>query len=340
MEQVAQALEGQEARAIYVRDDGDVLVVHIDPEATFDVVRAQARRLFAAELTNVDSVVGVEDASPSLSPHAGRLAHLEYGARQVDLFDLRRLVHLLRDEFEISVSGLHCRSEALHSYAERELKLRIFAGGGLTARTQELEDEASAIFEAPEPNAILPADSLEQAGPGVVPEVQEITAPDESEPTEPISQEDIQRVLESRRVLVVDRTVRSGTAVRHPGDIIVYGEVNAGGHLEAGGNIVVLGSMRGLAHAGAKGANTAYVIALDLRPTQVRIGEYIAVPAPVIDPVGLGGGHKEQIARMATEGLAKLLGQEDDSTPLINPEIAWVQDGRVRQEPYRGRLPS
>jgi septum site-determining protein MinC len=341
MEQVAQALDGQEARAVDVRDDGDVVVVNIDPEATFDVVRAQARRLFAAESMDVDMVAGVEDASPGLrGPYAGRLAHLEYGGRTIDLFDLRRLVHLLRDEFDIRVSALHCTPESLKTYAERELKVRVFPGEGVTARTQEMRDQEAAAFDAPEPATAMPGsgttgDRFDLAGPGTVPEVQEITIPDDPERTEPISRTDLERVLEGRRVLVVDRTVRSGTAVCHPGDIIVYGDVNAGGHIEAGGNIVVLGSMRGLAHAGAQGDAGAFIIALDLRPTQVRIGECIAVPPAAVDEVG----HKEQIARMATTGLAKLLGQPDEALSLINPEIAWVQDGLVRQAPYRGRLP-
>jgi septum site-determining protein MinC len=43
----------------------------------------------------------------------------------------------------------------------------------------------------------------------------------------------------------------------------------------ATGDVVVLGKLRGVAHAGAEGSASAEIIALDLHPIQLRIAEYI-----------------------------------------------------------------
>jgi septum site-determining protein MinC len=52
--------------------------------------------------------------------------------------------------------------------------------------------------------------------------------------------------------------------------------VNPGAELIASGDIVVFGSLRGVAHAGAQGDAGARVVALELAPTQLRIATMIA----------------------------------------------------------------
>jgi len=76
--------------------------------------------------------------------------------------------------------------------------------------------------------------------------------------------------------LVVRRTLRSGQSLRHPGHIVVIGDVNPGAEVIAGGDIVVWGRVRGLVHAGALGDEGAVICALDLAPTQLRIAGTIA----------------------------------------------------------------
>ena len=71
-------------------------------------------------------------------------------------------------------------------------------------------------------------------------------------------------------------SVRSGQAIRFPGSIVVIGDVNPGGELIAEGNIIVLGMLKGLAHAGCSGSHECFVAALNMRPTQLRIAELIA----------------------------------------------------------------
>lgn len=72
------------------------------------------------------------------------------------------------------------------------------------------------------------------------------------------------------------RTIRSGRTVRHPGHIIIVGDVNPGAEVVADGDIVVWGHLRGTVHAGAGGDTGAVVCALDLSPTQLRIAGLIA----------------------------------------------------------------
>ena len=74
--------------------------------------------------------------------------------------------------------------------------------------------------------------------------------------------------------------LRSGQSIKYNGSIVIMGDVNPGSEVVAGGNVVVLGALKGMAHAGAHGDNTCYIAALDLRPTQVRIADIISyVPA-------------------------------------------------------------
>lgn len=71
-------------------------------------------------------------------------------------------------------------------------------------------------------------------------------------------------------------TLRGGQSLHHVGNIIIVGDVNPGAEVIATGDILVFGSLRGVAHAGAQGDASARVHALDLAPTQLRIATFIA----------------------------------------------------------------
>ena len=70
-------------------------------------------------------------------------------------------------------------------------------------------------------------------------------------------------------------TLRSGQKLSSDGHLIVHGDVNPGAELKAAGNIVVLGTLKGIVHAGATGDRSASVSALVLSPTQIRIADVI-----------------------------------------------------------------
>jgi septum site-determining protein MinC len=75
--------------------------------------------------------------------------------------------------------------------------------------------------------------------------------------------------------LLVRHTLRSGQGEWHRGNIVIIGDVNPGAEVVATGDVVIMGTLRGVAHAGAEGNASAVIIALDLRPIQLRIAEYI-----------------------------------------------------------------
>ncbi|RXT14723.1 septum site-determining protein MinC [Ammoniphilus sp. CFH 90114] len=77
---------------------------------------------------------------------------------------------------------------------------------------------------------------------------------------------------------VETRTIRSGQELRHTGDLLLLGDINPGGGVYCTGSIFVMGALRGLAHAGCNGDETAIIAASLLRPTQLRIADVISRP--------------------------------------------------------------
>ena len=96
------------------------------------------------------------------------------------------------------------------------------------------------------------------------------------------------------------RSVRSGQRIEHDGHLVICGDVNPGSEVAAAGDIVVMGSLRGVAHAGCFGDETARIVALSLRPPQLRIATHIA-RAPENEK-----GNKE-----------------------LRPEVARIEDGEI-----------
>jgi septum site-determining protein MinC len=102
-------------------------------------------------------------------------------------------------------------------------------------------------------------------------------------------------------------TVRSGQRVETPFSLIVVGDVNPGADLVAGGDIFVIGALRGTAHAAAydEDATGRVIIALQMRPIQLRIGSVIS------------------------------RGSDDE---VGNAEIARIEDRRIIVESYNSRM--
>ncbi|XCP83806.1 septum site-determining protein MinC [Roseburia hominis] len=55
--------------------------------------------------------------------------------------------------------------------------------------------------------------------------------------------------------------------------IIVLGDVEFGATVVSKGNIVVLGTIRGIVHAGAAGNRNAFIVALSMKPQMLRIAD-------------------------------------------------------------------
>ncbi len=70
-------------------------------------------------------------------------------------------------------------------------------------------------------------------------------------------------------------SLRSGQKLETEGSLVILGDVNSGAEVIASDNIVVLGALRGLAHAGAKGNKQAMISAGILDTVQIRIANVI-----------------------------------------------------------------
>lgn len=73
----------------------------------------------------------------------------------------------------------------------------------------------------------------------------------------------------------IDKSLRSGIKEEYIGSIVVMGDLNYGAEVIAGGNIIVLGVLRGIAHAGANGNIKAVIAANSTSKTQVRIADKV-----------------------------------------------------------------
>jgi septum site-determining protein MinC len=71
-------------------------------------------------------------------------------------------------------------------------------------------------------------------------------------------------------------TLRSGEHLQGEGSLLLLGDLNPGARISAAGDILVWGRLRGVAHAGCQGDTGARIVALQLRPLQLRIAGAVA----------------------------------------------------------------
>lgn len=81
--------------------------------------------------------------------------------------------------------------------------------------------------------------------------------------------------IESSQTKFHRGAVRSGQRIEYEGSIVILGDVNGGAEIIAGDNVVVLGVLRGLAHAGARGNKKAVIAAASIDCKQIRIADII-----------------------------------------------------------------
>lgn len=75
-------------------------------------------------------------------------------------------------------------------------------------------------------------------------------------------------------------TVRGGQRIDSSRSLVVLGSVNPGGSVSALGNIYVFGTLKGVAHAGVNGRDTAWIYADSMSPLQLRIADQVARDSP------------------------------------------------------------
>lgn len=102
---------------------------------------------------------------------------------------------------------------------------------------------------------------------------------------------------------IVTRTVRSGGRIESSGSVVVLGDVNAGAEIIADDDIIVVGTLRGLAHAGANGNEKAVIWAERILSPQLRIGSALAQAG-------------------------------EDGEASAGPEVAHLKDGHIVLRPW------
>ena len=70
-------------------------------------------------------------------------------------------------------------------------------------------------------------------------------------------------------------SLRSGQKIETEGSLVIIGDVNSGAEVIASDNIIILGALRGLAHAGAKGNKQAIIAAGLVDTVQIRIANVV-----------------------------------------------------------------
>ncbi|ANE48920.1 septum site-determining protein MinC [Paenibacillus swuensis] len=110
-------------------------------------------------------------------------------------------------------------------------------------------------------------ESIRQRGNLLIQSIESDLPEKERDPSEP-----------SRSLKIMSGMVRSGQSIHYDGNLMYMGDINPGGTITSTGDIYVMGSLRGLAHAGIAGNRRAVIAASYLKPTQLRIAEIISRP--------------------------------------------------------------
>jgi septum site-determining protein MinC len=98
--------------------------------------------------------------------------------------------------------------------------------------------------------------------------------------------------------------LRSGQSIRFAGSVVVMGDVNPGSEIVAEGNVIILGTLKGMVHAGASGDDTCFVSAFQMQPIQLRIAGVITYIPP----------DQAEARRMKK---------------IFKPEWAYIKDGQI-----------
>lgn len=141
---------------------------------------------------------------------------------------------------------------------------------------EEPVEEASVSNESPKDMDLSQEESILQNNEGPdVPEVSEsainMILGDENASAGAAVPEDISKIAKFYK-----GNVRSGVVLDEDSSLIILGDVSPGAEVISKGNIIVLGALRGNAFAGRDGNNQCFVVALNMNPLQVRIGDIIA----------------------------------------------------------------
>lgn len=107
-------------------------------------------------------------------------------------------------------------------------------------------------------------------------------------------------------------TLKDGQMLETENSIIVLGDVYPGACIISSKDIIILGGLYGQAYAGGNGEDGHFVVALEMSPEKLKIGDF-----------------KYKTSEKQSKWSIK---------PKIQPKIAYVEDGRVKLEPITKEL--
>lgn len=107
-------------------------------------------------------------------------------------------------------------------------------------------------------------------------------------------------------------TLKDGQMLETENSIIVLGDVYPGACVISSKDIIILGGLYGQAYAGGNGEDGHFVVALEMSPEKLKIGDF-----------------KYKTSEKQSKWPIK---------PKVQPKIAYVEDGRVKLEPITKEL--
>lgn len=131
--------------------------------------------------------------------------------------------------------------------------------------------------------------------------------------------------IEETVTKIVDGSLRSGKRVEFEGSIVVLGDVNAGAEIIAKEHIIVMGVLRGLAHAGARGNREAMIVANDIDAVQLRIAD-IVKEIEILKPIE---PEEEELQKGKDKKKSKEEQQEEEFYDDIIKTRAYVKDNEI-----------
>lgn len=88
------------------------------------------------------------------------------------------------------------------------------------------------------------------------------------------SSDDFYKLLE-KSPLILKRVIRGGEQIKHDGDVIIEGNVNPDAYVIATGDVYILGTLKGVVHAGYNTNFDKKIVVFDYETAQIRIGNKI-----------------------------------------------------------------
>ena len=211
--------------------------------------------------------------------------------------------HASADEIAAAVTARLAEAPAF--FRGSDVRVRVEDGAPPRGSLALLDDIAARFgLRILEIGPAVPPSATRESAPVAIPEPELALG---SVPVEPLIVEIPGSPDLPERTRVIVGPVRSGVILDHAGHIVIFGDVNPGAEVRAEGNIVVLGRLKGTAHAGI-GSATGFILALRLEPQQLRICRMVA-----------------------------RAGDSDRSAG--DAELAYVAGDSIIVERYQGRLP-